>query len=145
MSNDLVLLVRLFVCSSLPPFITKNLGNTSPVLFNFLHEVRRSNGKKLIEPVFMKGHEKPKKSPKWYFCGFDVTLIHSYVLFLFEYEITNVLLIFCPLTFCKSHISGKNLVLDLWSEILKTNQNAQKTSRPITMQNSLVCNVSQAS
>lgn len=63
-SNDLVLLVRLFVCSSLPPFITKNLGNTSPVLFNFLHEVRRSNGKKLIEPVFMKGHEKPKKSPK---------------------------------------------------------------------------------
>ena len=98
-----------------------------------------------LSQFLWKGHEKPKKSPKWYFCGFDVTLIHSYVLFLFEYEITNVLLTFCPLTFCKSHISGKNLVLDLWSENLKTNQNAQKTSRPITMQNSLVCNVSQAS
>ena len=43
----------------------------------------------------------------------DKNIIHSYIPFLLEYEITNSLL-----TFSRNHRSGKKLVLDLWSKNL---------------------------
>ena len=53
------------------------------------------------------------------FLDFDKNLIHSYVHFLHEYE-SNIGI----LTFCKKHLSWKNLVLELWSKNLQANQNA---------------------
>ena len=51
---------------------------------------------------------RPEKVPKMRFWCFDKSLIHSCVLFILEYESNNVLL-----TFCKNHISGKNMVIKL--------------------------------
>ena len=47
------------------------------------------------------------------FLDFDKNLIHSYVHFLHEYE-SNIGIV----TFCKKHLSWKNLVLELWSKNL---------------------------
>ena len=90
----MVLLVRSFVRSSLPPFITKNLGNTSQVLFNFLHEVRRSNGKKLIEPVFMKRSRKAQKVSKMIFLWFwrnSDPFICTLFIWIWNYKCSNFL------------------------------------------------------
>ena len=61
-----------------------------------------------------------KLTQKWGFWSFDINLINSYVLFLFEYKSANGLL-----TFFKDYICGKNLVHELWSKILQTNQIAR--------------------
>ena len=52
----------------------------------------------------------PNVAKKSDFQGFDIL---SYVVFLPEYESANGLL-----TFCKNCMSGKNLVLEIWSKNL---------------------------
>lgn len=61
----------------------------------------------------------PQKTQKLYFQDFEENLLHLYVLFLLEYGNTNGFL-----AFCKNEMSGKNVVLELWSKNLWSNQNA---------------------
>ena len=55
--------------------------------------------------------------PKNDFLGFGKNLIHSCLLFLLEYVNNND-----PLTLCKICMSGKNLILELYSKNLQTDQ-----------------------
>ena len=64
--------------------------------------------------------QSPRNGSKISFWGvFDQNLVHLYVFFLLEYENANGFV-----TFCKNHVSKKNLVLDLWSKNLSTSENA---------------------
>ena len=64
---------------------------------------------------------KGTRSPhKMRFLGFQQNFINSDIYaFLLQHGSVNGLL-----TFCKNKMFGKNLVLELWSKILKANQNA---------------------
>ena len=53
------------------------------------------------------------------FWDFDKNLIYLYVLFLLEYEGTNGFL-----SFYRNHMYWKNLILELQSKNLQTNQNS---------------------
>ena len=80
----------------------------------------------MSKPIFWKnvpmGQEGPKRVktvPKISFFGFWHKSSQLMGTFLLEYESRNG-----RLTFFKDRISGKNLVGELWSKILQTNQNA---------------------
>ena len=111
---------------------------THQFLLIFFHEVRELERKKNDRVRFLKKKErrvrrtqKVPKRPKIEIFGVRFiyqNLIHACVPFLLEDKISKG-----PLTICKYHISGENLVVKLWSKNLK----------PIRMQDSLNYNISQ--
>ena len=54
----------------------------------------------------------PKMSQKWCFHSFDENLVHRCALFIVYNESP-----YGPLSFCENHMTGKNLVLELWPKI----------------------------
>ena len=106
------------ICQFALPLTMQGLGIASSVFSDFLHEIRKSQSKKIDEAQYLKvllGQD----GPKLRFLRFDKNFMISWVLFLLECESTGGLL-----TFSKDHMSLKNLILELWPKILETNQNA---------------------
>ena len=94
------------------------------------HKVREVTDSNFEGQLSREPKKVSKMVQKWGFWIFDKSLIHSNVLFLLQCESNNGLL-----GFCKKHISGKKLFLELWS----------KTSWPIRIQDSLNYKNSQTS
>ena len=87
------------------------------------HNVSHHNVKKVWSQLFKKTSDRlgleDLKSPKVRFLGFWQKSYPFRYAFLIQHESVNVVL-----TFCKNNMFAKNLVFDLWSKNLKTNQNA---------------------
>ena len=126
-ANRSIQLIWLCLSIHLPVYLS--FGN--PRLQNWLISFFWKSGKaQFLEKKshwVRRAQKVPTMAPKWGFWGFDKKLILSYVL---EYEST-----FNLLTFCKTPMSGKNLVL----------RYVLKSSRLIIMQDSLNHNISQMS
>ena len=109
------------VRSSVCQLANHGLRIDSSVLYHFLLKIRQSQNKKVMQLYFFLkkspiGLGGPKYSPKMRFSEFWQEF--NPAIFLLEYQSTYHLL-----TFCKKHMCGKNLVLDLWPKNLQTNQN----------------------
>ena len=114
--------VRIWLCSSVRPSILSAFRPSEMALKFFLIffciKFEGLRVRKVTEPDFLKkvmtGEEGPKSlknAKKWGYQCFDQNFMQSYVLFFLEYE--------GLLTFCKHRLSGKNLVLELWTKNFK--------------------------